>query len=81
MSNRSKLVASLTFAAPLAVATSAGAAEQDSKAADKDAKSQAELERKSPMRASVLTRPRVKWRTSASRCPTTWCRACRRSVA
>jgi S1-C subfamily serine protease len=46
MSNRSKVFASLTFAALLAVATNAGAAEQDSKSADKDAKSQAELERK-----------------------------------
>jgi C-terminal processing protease CtpA/Prc len=47
MSNRSKLVASLTLAALLAGVTSAGAAEQVSKAAaENDAKSQAELERK-----------------------------------
>ena len=38
--------ASLTLAALLAVVTGAGAAEQDSKSADNDAKSQAELERK-----------------------------------
>ena len=38
--------ASLTLAALLALGTGAGAAEQDSKSADNDAKSQAELERK-----------------------------------
>jgi C-terminal processing protease CtpA/Prc len=51
MSNRPKGFASLTLAALLALATSAGAAEQDSKAADANstdngAKSQAERERK-----------------------------------
>lgn len=51
MNNRSKVFASLTFAALLAVVTSAGAAEQDTKAAgstsaESDAKSQAETERK-----------------------------------
>jgi C-terminal processing protease CtpA/Prc len=46
MNNRSRVFASLTLAALLAVVTNAGAAEQDSKAADKDATSQAERERK-----------------------------------
>ncbi len=46
MSNKSRIFASLTFAALLAVAASAGAAEQGAKSADEDAKSQAELERK-----------------------------------
>jgi len=46
MSTKSRVFASLTFAALLAFASSAGAAEQDTKSADDDAKSQAELERK-----------------------------------
>ncbi len=46
MSNKSRVFASLTFAAWLAFATSAGAAEPDTRSADDDAKSQAELERK-----------------------------------
>ena len=44
--NKKTVFASLTLAALLALGTSAGAAEQDSKSADTDAKSQAELERK-----------------------------------
>ena len=46
MSNKSRIFASLTLAALLAFAASAGAAEQSAKSADDDAKSQAELERK-----------------------------------
>jgi S1-C subfamily serine protease len=46
MSNKSRIFASLTFAALLAFAAGAGAAEQSAKSADDDAKSQAELERK-----------------------------------
>ena len=46
MSNRPHVFASLTLAALLAGATSAGAAEQDTKSADNDAKTQAQLERK-----------------------------------
>src|SRR5918995_4257741 len=46
MSIKSRMFASLTIAALLAFASSAGAAEQDTKSADEDAKSQAELERK-----------------------------------
>lgn len=46
MSNQTHVFASLTFAALLAFATSAGAAEPDTKSAESDAKSQAELERK-----------------------------------
>jgi type II secretory pathway component PulC len=46
MSTKSRVFASLTFAAWLAFATSAGAAEPDTRSADDDAKSQAELERK-----------------------------------
>ena len=46
MSTKSRVFASLTFAALLAFAAGAGAAEQDTKSADDDAKSQAELERK-----------------------------------
>jgi len=46
MSSKTPMFASMTLAALLALAGSAGAAEQDSKAADNDAKSQAELERK-----------------------------------
>jgi C-terminal processing protease CtpA/Prc len=46
MSNKTHVLASLTFAALLAFAGSAGAAEQDDKSVENDAKSQAELERK-----------------------------------
>jgi len=46
MSNRPNVFASLTLAALLAFAAGAGAAEQDTKSADNDAKTQAELERK-----------------------------------
>jgi membrane-associated protease RseP (regulator of RpoE activity) len=46
MSNRPKVFAALTLAALLAFVTGAGAAEQDTKPADNDAKTQAELERK-----------------------------------
>lgn len=46
MTTKSRVFASLTFAALLAFAAGAGAAEQDTKPADDDAKSQAELERK-----------------------------------
>lgn len=46
MSNKTQVFGSLTLAALLALATGAGAAEQDTKSADTDAKSQAELERK-----------------------------------
>ena len=46
MSNRPEVFAALTLAALLAFATSAGAAEPDTKSADNDAKTQAELERK-----------------------------------
>src|SRR5688572_8784135 len=46
MSTKSRVFASLTFAAWLAFATSAGAAEPDTRSAHDDAKSQAELERK-----------------------------------
>jgi hypothetical protein len=46
MSIKTHVFASMTFAALLAFATGAGAAEQDTKSTDKDAKSQAELERK-----------------------------------
>ena len=46
MSNRPEVFAVLTLAALLAFATSAGAAEQDTKSADNDAKTQAALERR-----------------------------------
>ena len=46
MSNRPEVFAALTLAALLAFATSAGAAEQDTKSADTDAKTQAALERR-----------------------------------
>ena len=46
MSNRPDVFAALTLAALLAFATSAGAAEQDTKSADNDAKTQAALERR-----------------------------------
>jgi C-terminal processing protease CtpA/Prc len=46
MSNRPRVFAALTFAALLAFAAGAGAAEQDTKSKEKDPKTQAELERK-----------------------------------
>jgi S1-C subfamily serine protease len=46
MSNRPNVFASLALAAVLAFAAGAGAAEQDTKSTDNDAKTQAELERK-----------------------------------
>ena len=46
MGSKIDVFASLTLAALLAVAASAGAAEQDTKSAENDAKTQAELERK-----------------------------------
>ena len=46
MSNRPTVFTALTLAALLAFAAGAGAAEQDTKSTDNDAKTQAELERK-----------------------------------